>query len=305
MGEGHADEEHDSPVWPRAGLFSSTKSRRLGILFMFTKKYRMIRRRTKHILKTQPLKQPIAWASLVAIIVASWWWVWAQQSPEPRVSSTRLEGESYQVARIVDGDTIELEGGQLVRYIGMDTPEIGQAGRLSDCFADEASQRNADLVLGRSVRLVKDVRDVDRFGRWLRYVFADDQFINLELVRSGHARSFTVPPDVLHEPDFQSAESQAKTEAVGLWSACAEEELVSWNTNSTPESAENAEMLSILKDHQPATLDCECGRNAHNCSDFTDREQAQQTFECCLVKTRQDVHWLDGDQDGLACEGWQ
>ena len=34
-----------------------------------------------------------------------------------------LEGESVKVIRVVDGDTIEIEGGQAVRYIGIDTPE--------------------------------------------------------------------------------------------------------------------------------------------------------------------------------------
>ena len=74
---------------------------------------------------------------------------------------------------IVDGDTIDVEiGGATyrVRYIGIDTPERG------DCYFDEAKDKNAELVLGQYVRLVKDVSETDRYGRLLRYVYVGQTF---------------------------------------------------------------------------------------------------------------------------------
>ena len=42
----------------------------------------------------------------------------------------------------------------------------------------------------------------------------------------------------------------------------------------------------------------ECSYNIYNCSDFDSQEEAQQTFELCET----DVHDLDRDNDGVACE---
>src|SRR3989344_1479971 len=43
------------------------------------------------------------------------------------------QGESVKVVRVVDGDTIELEGGQTIRYIGIDTPETVHPQKTVEC----------------------------------------------------------------------------------------------------------------------------------------------------------------------------
>ena len=45
----------------------------------------------------------------------------------------------------------------------------------------------------------------------------------------------------------------------------------------------------------------ECSYNAYNCDDFATQEKAQSTFEFCGGVSN-DVHHLDRDMDGLACE---
>ena len=42
----------------------------------------------------------------------------------------------------------------------------------------------------------------------------------------------------------------------------------------------------------------ECSYNIYNCSDFDSQEEAQNVFEIC----ENDVHDLDRDNDGIACE---
>lgn len=127
------------------------------------------------------------------------------------------------VIRVVDGDTIEIEGGAKVRYIGIDTPESVDPRRPVECFGKEASRKNKELVEGRRVRLEKDISDHDKFGRLLRYVYIDTTFVNLELVRQGYATSATFPPDVAHQQEFVDAQAEAREANRGLWQICNKE----------------------------------------------------------------------------------
>jgi micrococcal nuclease len=130
-----------------------------------------------------------------------------------------------QVLRVVDGDTIRvrLDGRtERVRYIGVDTPESVKPGTPVQCFAKRAAAANAALVAGRSVRLVGDVEQRDRYGRLLAYVYraSDGLFVNAELVRRGYAVTLTIPPNVAHAAEFGRLARGARRAGRGLWSAC-------------------------------------------------------------------------------------
>lgn len=45
-----------------------------------------------------------------------------------------------------------------------------------------------------------------------------------------------------------------------------------------------------------------CSYKAYNCSDFSQQSQAQYVYDYCMVRVGYDVHQLDGDNDGIACE---
>jgi len=119
--------------------------------------------------------------------------------------------EKVLVTRVIDGDTIEIQGGDRVRYIGMDTPEQGEP------FYLEATAKNRELVEGKEVRLVKDVSEKDRYGRLLRYIYVGDLFVNAELVRLGYARADRYPPDTKYAELFSRLESEAKQAGTGRW----------------------------------------------------------------------------------------
>lgn len=144
------------------------------------------------------------------------------QKDSPRYSSSEA-GQILLVSRVIDGDTIELENGDRVRYIGIDTPETVDPRSPVQCFGVEASRRNRELVEGKRVWLIKDVTDKDRYGRFLRYVYLGDPknpdtiFVNLELVREGFAHSYSYPPDIAHQEEFVRAESDARGGQKGLW----------------------------------------------------------------------------------------
>jgi micrococcal nuclease len=119
------------------------------------------------------------------------------------------------VSRVIDGDTIELLSGEKVRYIGIDTPEIGQ------CYSQEATDKNRELVEWKEVRLEKDISETDIYHRLLRYVYVDELFVNAELVRLGYARAYSYPPDVKYATFFLELEQEAKDAGRGLWGVCA------------------------------------------------------------------------------------
>ena len=124
------------------------------------------------------------------------------------------------VSRAIDGDTIELTSGERVRYLGMNTPETVKPDFPVECFGPEAHERNAALVEGKQVRLVRDVSDVDKYGRLLRFVYVDKKFINLDLVGEGFARVETIAPNTGHLKEFVGAEESARANRRGLWGTC-------------------------------------------------------------------------------------
>jgi micrococcal nuclease len=142
----------------------------------------------------------------------------------PAASPLPVGLEEVPVTNVVDGDTIDvLIGGQelRVRYIGIDTPETVDPRRPVECFGREASERNRQLVEGKSVGLERDVSETDQYGRLLRYVWVDGRMVNAALVEEGYATATTYPPDVRYATMFAALEARAREAGRGLWSACA------------------------------------------------------------------------------------
>jgi len=119
--------------------------------------------------------------------------------------------EKALVVSVIDGDTIELQGGRRVRYLGIDTPEPGEY------YADEATARNIELVEGKIVELQIGKRDKDEYGRLLRYVYVDGIFVNAELVVQGYATAYIFDPDDRYSQILVQLEQYAKLRERGLW----------------------------------------------------------------------------------------
>ena len=118
------------------------------------------------------------------------------------------------VLEVIDGDTITVEGGYRVRYIGIDTPEIHPR---VEAYGIEAWQANRRLVEGKRVRLERDVSETDRYNRLLRYVYVDNIFVNAELVRAGLARAKAYPPDTRYQDYLEKMEAEARQAGRGMW----------------------------------------------------------------------------------------
>ncbi len=131
------------------------------------------------------------------------------------------ESESYQVLRVIDGDTIEIKYKQkkeIVRLIGVDTPETVYPTQPVEPYGPQATEFTKNLLLGESVYLKYDDEKRGKYGRLLAYVYRvpDGLFVNLELVRQGYGKAYIKYP-FEYMPLFQNYEDIAKSVSKGLW----------------------------------------------------------------------------------------
>jgi micrococcal nuclease len=121
------------------------------------------------------------------------------------------------VLKIVDGDTVDIRGSTRVRYLNIDTPEIGQP------YADLATELNRQLVRFKDVRLELDLKERDAYNRLLAYVYVETDsgwvMANLELVRAGLARLLFIPPNGRYRAEFEEALLDAMIHRRGMWGA--------------------------------------------------------------------------------------
>jgi micrococcal nuclease len=189
---------------------------------------------------------------------------------------------TFRVDRVIDGDTIDVDiNGSItrLRLIGIDAPESVDPNEPVQCYAVEASNKAKELLEEKNVRIESDPTQgyIDVYHRLLRHVFLEDGTnFNEYMIKNGYAYEYTYSTAYKYQEEFRLAEVNARENKRGLWAddACGD---VSKTT-------------------------CDCSSNKYNCSDFTTHKDAQSLFECCLDKVGYDVHRLDADNDGLACE---
>ena len=123
------------------------------------------------------------------------------------------------VERVVDGDTIVLDGGERVRLIGVDTPETVHPSKPVEYFGKEASEFTRSLAERKPVRLEYDWQRQDRYGRTLAYVFlSDGRLLNAEIIRQGYGHAYT-RFSFRRMEEFRQLEREARENARGLWAA--------------------------------------------------------------------------------------
>jgi micrococcal nuclease len=117
---------------------------------------------------------------------------------------------SATVAVVLDGDTVKLTDGTLVRYLGVNTPERGQP------FYEEAKRYNERLVLGKDVQLTTDGKAQDAYHRNLAYVSVGNILVNAQLIAEGWAHLFVIGPlDRYHE--WLQLQKRAQAQRKGMW----------------------------------------------------------------------------------------
>jgi len=121
---------------------------------------------------------------------------------------------------ISDGDTIVLEGGERVRYNGVNAPEIAHEdhGKRAEPHGNTAKRFNIKLVKAKKVRLEFDIERRDRYGRLLAYVFLpDDTFVNVEMVANGVAYFLPGTVNNRYGKLLLKSQRQAMSARKGMW----------------------------------------------------------------------------------------
>lgn len=121
--------------------------------------------------------------------------------------------EITRAVKVFDGDTIQLEDGRKVRYLGINAPEYQEP------FYLKAKRFNEKLVLGKEIRLEFDEERSDGYERVLAYIYVDDILVNAELVEAGLAHAFFIGSGHKHDELFLRLQAEAKIKKVGIWSA--------------------------------------------------------------------------------------
>lgn len=249
--------------------------------------------------------------------------------------------ELFDVIKVVDGDTIAVTmngKSETIRLIGIDTPETVDPRTTVQCFGKEATAKLKSII-GKRVAIERDEREGerDKYDRLLAYIHtADGLFINKYLIEQGFAYEYTYDDPYKYQKEFKAAQAAAKAAKRGLWApnACpeptkavpvavkavvapAQTPIPAPATSSkaqiketTPEPEKPTEPTPEPKkeakkaepDPKPAdTSGYTCSSNKYNCTDFKTHAEAQAVFDQC-GGAENDIHKLDNNKDGEACE---
>ena len=134
------------------------------------------------------------------------------------ISLSWAHSQYHFVTSVYDGDTILIDTGEKVRYLGIDAPEIDLEGGKDEYMALESKAFNIRLVNRKKVSLEFDREKKDRYGRLLAYVYMDNGvMVNALIVRRGLAHVLLKRPNLQYLELLIESQRLAMTEKIGIW----------------------------------------------------------------------------------------
>lgn len=200
--------------------------------------------------------------------------------------------ENIQISRVIDGDTLEIISNQgvkeSVRLLGINAPEknMPQSKKAKDFL---------EQFLNRSISMLRDKEDKDKYNRKLRYIFSDNRNINLEILENGLANSYYTQ-GLIYEDQLLRAEKQAQKNKIGIWQEsdekCSEENCIILKDLNSDEE------FFIIKNE--CNFECtmegwfvkDSGRNTFMLSQLNANEE--ERYNSKLTKTKTDI-WQTHD----------
>ncbi len=121
------------------------------------------------------------------------------------------------VKRVIDGDTIQLSNGEMIKRIGVDAPETKHPQKRVEYYGKEAYTFTRKMAGGKAVRVEYDQQENDKYGRTPAYVYlTDGTFLNAERIKQGYGHAYTAVPFKYIE-QFRQYEREAREKKRGLW----------------------------------------------------------------------------------------
>jgi micrococcal nuclease len=128
------------------------------------------------------------------------------------------EKQAVFVQEVITGDTLRLEGGNTLKYIGLQAPPLQSRIPLIREYGSEALEFNKKIVGGKKVLIEWGSQIRDNQRDLLGYVYLEDgTFVNQEILRAGHAKVKIIPPNIKHAAAFRKFELEARRNKSGLW----------------------------------------------------------------------------------------
>lgn len=151
-------------------------------------------------------------------------------------------GAEVKAERALEGDTLALAGGRVLRLAGVLAPKAGDRGRESAEAVAAARAALERLAQGAVLTLWHGDLAEDRHGRIFAYArAADGRWLQDELLRLGHARVFTQPGTAERAADMLKVEAEARTARRGLWA------LAAYAVRNDEEAARFADSFQIVE----------------------------------------------------------
>jgi endonuclease YncB( thermonuclease family) len=204
------------------------------------------------------------------------------------------------ILKITDGDTIRINTGEDVRLLQIDTPEP----MSSECYASEATAALTKLIFGKTIRLESDSAsaNIDQYKRLLRYVFVGKTNVNLKMVEIGAAAPYFYNGEKgKYSAQLLKAAQKARSQKIGLWGKCPSSKLDPTRSLSTGTSVKPAPSQSAT-----AAATGNCDPNYDQCVPISAYDlDCPDIYNLGMSRIRvigTDIHKLDRDRDGIACE---
>lgn len=132
-----------------------------------------------------------------------------------RIDHDTFPADRFTVTAVLDGDTIEITGGDKIRLLSIDCPEQG------DRYYDSATAYLSRLVMGKTIGVEYSHRRRDGYGRILGYIYLDSLFVNAAILEQGLGHIYLFEDNLADKDKIElllKAQSIAMTESRGVWS---------------------------------------------------------------------------------------
>lgn len=167
--------------------------------------------------------------SVLIIIITSSGMQTAKVNKIKKNNSINLSSQKFsaKVEKVVDGDTVYaifnngvLNDGQKykIRLIGIDTPESKHINKTKNTKEGIiAYEYTKKMLEGQNVIVEFDIAQTDKYGRFLAYIWLDNELYNKHLLDIGYAKIMTIQPNSKYVEEFKTAQEKARKNEVGFW----------------------------------------------------------------------------------------